>query len=372
MGKFESLGPYGTYDLVGNVREWYVERGRRRPRFLLGRLPTRMAPEALSPFDRSALNGLRCVVNDGALPDDALAPLKLLQRDFSKAVPATDEVFAAYRAMYAYDKTPLDAKVEALRRRFGALDAAEDHVQHRLRRRRGWPAYLFLPKRVRPPYQVVVFFPSARVNALPSSSELGDLTFMDFVVDSGRAVIYPIYQYLYERRAAYRPTPARRSSARRLIDWSKDLGRSLDYLATREDIDMRSRRLPRRQPGRRDGVVLAALEDRIKAVVLLDGGFFEHEQPVAGHRPGRLRAPAQEARADGQRPLRLDVPARSSQQPMFDDARTPADESATSCSTRRTMSASASRPHEGSARLVRHVPRQGELTIGARGSRRSA
>ena len=45
----------------------------------------------------------------------------------------------------------------------------------------------------------MAFFPSARVNRLPSSSALGDIDFFDYVVQSGRAVIYPIYQYLYER-----------------------------------------------------------------------------------------------------------------------------------------------------------------------------
>lgn len=37
------------------------------------------------------------------------------------------------------------------------------------------PAFLFLPKDVRPPYQVVVFYPSSRVYSLPSSSTLGDM-----------------------------------------------------------------------------------------------------------------------------------------------------------------------------------------------------
>ena len=151
-------------------------------------------------------------------------------------MPATDEVFAAYRAMYAYDKTSLDAKVEAL------PDDSEHWRRQKITFRTAYdetrmPAYLFFPKRVRAPYQAVVFFPSARVNALPNSSELGDLTFMDFVVDSGRAVIYPIYNRLYER--GYVPqAPGPTLERQTLIDWSKDLSRSLDYLATREDIDI--------------------------------------------------------------------------------------------------------------------------------------
>jgi hypothetical protein len=57
--------------------------------------------------------------------------------------------------------------------------------------------YLFLPKKVRPPYQTVLFFPSARVDFIADNNggkALGDVRFFDYIVQSGRAVVYPIYQ----------------------------------------------------------------------------------------------------------------------------------------------------------------------------------
>jgi dienelactone hydrolase len=281
VGKFQGLGPYGTYDLVGNAREWSWNEAGKELRLVQGRLPNSYAPEVLSPFDRSALNGLRCVVNDGALPDDALKPVSLLLRDFAKVVPASDEVFAAYRAMYAYDKTPLDAKVEPL------PDDSEHWTRQKITfntayDRTRMAAYLFLPKRIHAPYQVVAFFPSARVNSLPNSSELGDLGFMDFVVDSGRAVIYPIYQFLYERQKGEPPDPTPTLARETVIEWSKDLGRSLDYLATRDDIDMSRVGYLGVSQGAADGVILATIEERFKAVVLLDGGFFRYNNPPPG------------------------------------------------------------------------------------------
>ncbi len=322
VGKFQSLGPYGTYDLVGNAREWSWNEVGTGLRLLQGRLPNSYAPEMLSPFDRSALNGLRCVVNEGALPEDALKPVKPLLRDFSKAVPANDEVFRAYRAMYAYDKTPLDAKVEAL------ADDSEHWSRQRITFNTAYDktrmaAYLFLPKRIRPPYQVVAFFPSARVNRLPSSNELGDLTFMDFVVDSGRAVIYPIYQFLYERQAGEPPDPGPTLERETVIQWSKDLGRSLDYLATRDDIDMSRVGYLGVSQGAADGVILAAIEERFKAVVLLDGGFFRFDNPPPGLDPVdfavHLKKPVLmvNGRYDWTFPL------EGSQNPMFDRLGTP-------------------------------------------------
>lgn len=61
-------------------------------------------------------------------------------------------------------------------------------------------AYLFLPKNVRPPYQTVIFFPSARVLDLRDSRALGDIQFFDYIVQSGRAVLYPVYKDTYERQ----------------------------------------------------------------------------------------------------------------------------------------------------------------------------
>ena len=98
-------------------------------------------------------------------------------------------------------------------------------------------AYLFVPKHTKPPFQAVVFFPSARVNFLTSSADLGDMSFVDYVIKSGRAVIYPVYQKLYERRTTAVTLPGPTLQREVLVDWRKDVGRSIDYLETRDDID---------------------------------------------------------------------------------------------------------------------------------------
>jgi len=103
--------------------------------------------------------------------------------------------------MYAYDRTPLDATSQPM------PDPSVDWTREKVTFNAAYggermSAYLFLPKHTKPPFQAVVFFPSARVNFLTSSADLGDMSFVDYVIKSGRAVIYPVYQKLYERRAA--------------------------------------------------------------------------------------------------------------------------------------------------------------------------
>ena len=279
VGSFHDVGPYGTYDLAGNVREWVIN-ATGDNRFILGgawnsQTYLYLEPEALSPFDRSEGNGIRCVRNTEALPAAATLPIKRTERDFSKAKPVSDDVFRAYKAMYSYAQTPLNAKVEEVVQQ--TADWKEEKVTfdaayggERM------AAYLFLPTNVRPPYQTVLFFPSARVLSLTDSKTLGDMKFFDYVVQSGRAVMYPIYKQTYERQT----TGAFPWTMEVAMAQFKDLSRSVDYLETRSDIAKDKLAYMGVSMGSADGVDYATLlQDKFRAVIFLDGGFFLYELP---------------------------------------------------------------------------------------------
>jgi dienelactone hydrolase len=210
-----------------------------------------------------------------------LRPVKALHRDFSRFEPAPDNVFRAYLALYSYDKTPLQAKVEGIvgktadwREEKITYDAAYNNER--------MAAYLFLPKHVRPPYQAVVFSPSARVLDLHDSRELGDIKFFDYIVQSGRAVLYPVYKGTYERQGKTVYVGAAQKLSY-LADRSKDLGRSLDYLDTRPDIDKNKIAYLGVSMGAAEGVIYCAIaQSRLRTVIFLDGGYFLDRPPTGG------------------------------------------------------------------------------------------
>ena len=59
-----------------------------------------------------------------------------------------------------------------------------------------------------------------------------------------------------------------------MIMWSKDLGRSIDYLETRSDIDHEKLAYEGYSMGAALGSLLPGVEPRFKALVLICGGFW--------------------------------------------------------------------------------------------------
>jgi dipeptidyl aminopeptidase/acylaminoacyl peptidase len=104
------------------------------------------------------------------------------------------------------------------------------------------------------------------------------LRYVEFVIRSGRAVLFPIYQGTFERNTA---APAGPNASRELmITWSKELGKSIDYLETRREIDRERIAYYGQSMGAVVGPVLTALEPRLKASILLGGGVENTREPA--------------------------------------------------------------------------------------------
>jgi eukaryotic-like serine/threonine-protein kinase len=279
-GELQGVGPFGTTDMAGNVKEWCsnLVLGTSR-RYILGGAWNEpgyrfVDADAQDPWQRQPTFGVRVVKNVGSA-DAAVVPVGMVNGDPKSVVPASDALFDVYRRFYAYDRSPLNPRVESVdesvpeyRKEKVSFDAA--YGGERV------PAYLFLPKHVKPPYQVVLFFPSGYAMAVPSSRYL-DLRAFDFIVRSGRALLYPVYQGTFERR---RDRPAGPSAARdRAVQQTKDLFRAVDYLETRPELDNSRLAYYSLSMGAYFGPIPVSLEPRIKVAVFAAGGLRFNAPP---------------------------------------------------------------------------------------------
>jgi hypothetical protein len=273
VGSLSGMSPHGAIDMAGNVREWTWNPVKGR-RYILGggwndERDMCMNPENLPPFDRSDVNGFRCMRSSSAIPQGALDAHKLSPVNRTAVPPITEAVFRAYSAMFAYDRSDLH----------GATEATEDAGHWRKEKVSFYAAYgnervtayLFLPKNVKPPFQTVIYVPTLEALRLRSQEQL-EYPFISFLLQSGRAVIYPIYKGTYDRGGG-QSSQGVIEERDMLIQWGKDMGRSIDYLETRPDIDVKRLAYYGVSYGAFWGPVFTQVNRRFQTSVLVAGGL---------------------------------------------------------------------------------------------------
>ena len=233
--------------MAGNVQEW-VSNAAGQLRYTLGGAwdtPKYQfglgLPDARDPFERRPTFGFRCAKYTSPIPNALLGPVAFVaDRDRRPDKPVDDEAYKVFLSLHAYDKTELKSTVDSVedaspywRVEHVSFDAAYGNKRDRV------IAHLYLPRNSTPPHQVVAFMGGSDIFNRPRYEDRDVQLNFGFIIRSGRALIVPAYSGTLERGPG--DFYHRRGEPQRWQDmnlmWSKDLGRSIDYLETRPDID---------------------------------------------------------------------------------------------------------------------------------------
>ncbi|MFO7764163.1 MAG: SUMF1/EgtB/PvdO family nonheme iron enzyme [Wenzhouxiangellaceae bacterium] len=271
VGSLGGLGPYGTYDMAGNVAEWCVNSAGDL-RHALGASWQDNSYQfsdanAFDPMTRRSGMGLRLVLPTGPVDADLDPDLQLPEPVVSE--PVDEATFAVYRRMYDYDPAPLEASIDEID------DSHQDWRRERVSFAAAYPndrvtVQIFLPHAAEPPYQTVIHFPGGDAMLLGDSRDAGLLQVEPFL-RTGRAVVYPVYQGTFERRPSLAPGPLGLRNL--IIQQVKDVRRTLDYLETRPDIDSERFAFHGVSYGAARSPFVLATEDRFRTAMLVSVGL---------------------------------------------------------------------------------------------------
>ena len=180
-GNHAGIGPWGTYDMAGNVQEW-TWTGTTDRRYLLGGGWSQpeyvyLEPDARPPMNREQTFGVRCISSKEPATEELLVDLDKPRYDFTGQVPVDDEAFALLRGHYRYDPAAMPGEL---------VDVDDSDPRWRVERVR-YPAptedeppmlaNVLLPRGVEPPYKTVLYFPGSGPMRISSSRNLVELAF---------------------------------------------------------------------------------------------------------------------------------------------------------------------------------------------------
>jgi predicted esterase len=323
------MGPWGTFDTAGNMREWCLNDDGTGKRYLLGGgwndQPFRFSDKVTeSPFDRASVNGIRLVKYPGDEPNLAQAsrPVAGSFRDFAREKPAGEAVVSGWRDLFEYDRTPLNAKIEStdsssadwIKERV-SIDAAYGNERQ--------PLNVYLPRNHPPPHQVTVLFPGSNALFEPTLNDYYP-QILSFLVTGGRALVIPVYKSTWERRDGYVNNNPDSSIAYRdhVVFWAKDFRRAVDYVASRPDLDAARVALLGISWGARMGPLVIAVEPRVRAGILYVGGLsMATQRPEADpfHYLPQVKVPVLMINGEQDQVF----PVATSQKPLFEQLGSP-------------------------------------------------
>jgi eukaryotic-like serine/threonine-protein kinase len=277
------ISPFGAYSMAGNVKEWTANPVRdgygvtggswQDPIYLYSDYGS------VSPSSSAADLGFRCAKVRGQATGDEGAFRIRTDRRTPRYTPVGPVAFQALLSHYRYDRRPLDAQII---RTSETLDWVRQEIRYVALEADTALAYLYLPKQGAPPFQTMLYVPSS--SAFFQGTVPEDLEWtIGPNIKAGRAALAVVFRGMAERSFGPGWEPPKPSSVRfrdLMVLHATEMRRGIDYLETRDDIDMQRLSYVGLSWGAGSRLGFAAVDDRFHAVVLIGGGIDERLQPT--------------------------------------------------------------------------------------------
>jgi formylglycine-generating enzyme required for sulfatase activity/predicted esterase len=275
-----ALGPWGTYDMAGNVREW-VQNRTSRGRLAMGGSwndyeSVYFQAYPIRSMDRSPDNGMRLMKAPG-IDAQLLASIELLI-DSPRAFrdPVSDEHYRGMRSQFVASQPPLDSAIKEV-----LEDSPERRIEEltlRYADNSELVLYLAVPQPARGALQSVIYMGDSGAFLFGPSPNRDTTQYfdsrLDFVVRSGRAAVIPIWYGSRERNTDVVGSHA--AQVRAATGWHTDLVRTIKYLEDRDDLADDKIAFMGFSFGALFGPIVLAQESRLKTAVLISGGIYSN------------------------------------------------------------------------------------------------
>jgi dienelactone hydrolase len=282
------LGPWGTFNTAGNVREWvWNEAGE------IGLIQGSQwqsygnysAAITAPRMNRAETNGIRLIKS---YPDEPFSvalsePIDVLYDDpFVAREPVSDDAFEVMRLQF---DVPKRAVVDVLIEQLEETDLwqVEEHI---VRFSQGEPLvlYVFKPKGGRAPFQTVLYGPpgnSVRPGLQNRDAIQGQISNFNYILKGGRAVVLPIWARTYERWSPSSQDPAAQNDRQRAIAilWHRDVVEALNYMENLQELSSEKVAYMGYSFGAGwIGQIVSALEPRIATSIFVSGGLVHSRE----------------------------------------------------------------------------------------------
>jgi len=279
------ISPYGCYNMAGNVKEWclnetnngYIATGGswQDPVYTFAYFGT------FPSFYSSNTIGFRCVRTVGMDTGQQVKMKINVEERIPIYKPVDKKTYRSFLTLYRYDKKPLNSRViettetaDWVKEKITFAGVDNDPII----------AYLYLPKRAAKPYQCLEWIPhSGVIDGYERADEAAE-DGLESQIKPGRALLVIVPMGAIERphKPGFKEPEIETVKYReQVIRYVTEFRLGLDYLATRNDIDMDKLAFIGTSWGSTNtGIILATIENRYRAVIFIAGGIHKYNMKM--------------------------------------------------------------------------------------------